>query len=364
MLGSRRVLEPLQKIGLDALSAIYWFCLGALLSLSLSAWLDQLERGHTRARKAVDRSQERDGANIEADTNRPTAEPPRRTRTHTSRRDAHRDAICREDAAQQVATLQCHAAENAYTRFYGAAEAEQRTSMAWDGVFGDNPHSLCDRLSAAAHVALVVVQLAAVIATFILPVFKRVIVGSMGEGIRVIGGVDLDGEVTFLEIAGLAGRGGGLAYVAACTFVAFTLVTPVLRALSLLALLLLPLTPSSGRKLYTFSRYAISYSAIDVMLLATPLIKLTVEPITSQFFRPSQFSVCRALERIFPDAEKCFEIALEFGSGYVCNIAAFLLLVLSGYEGSPTCKWAHRRLYPDDPRPPPSMACGDELQRH
>ena len=284
------------------------------------------------------------------------AEPPIPLRTHTACREA-------------VAARREEGGTNAYVRFQGEAEpeasrAEQRTSMAWEGVFGvddgfAHPLRVCDRLCAVVHVALVVAQLVAVVATFTLPMFRRVILGSLADAVQNVGGLNLDADVTFLDVAGYAARGGGLACLSAATFVMFNLVTPVLRALSLLAVLLLPLTRRSARRLYTYSRYAINYSAIDVMLIATPLIKVTIEPITTEIFYSSS-SLCQALRHAFPAADKCFEISLELRIGYFCNIAAFVLLVLSGYEGSPTCKWAHRRLYPDEPRPPPSMACGDD----
>ena len=44
-------------------------------------------------------------------------------------------------------------------------------------------------------------------------------------------------------------------------------------------------------------------------------------------------------------------------TGYWFNVAAVLLLVLSGFDGSPTSKFIHRRLYPHDADPPPSCRC-------
>jgi hypothetical protein len=58
------------------------------------------------------------------------------------------------------------------------------------------------------------------------------------------------------------------------TFLVFNLVTPTLRALSLLAVLTLPLSLRCARALYTVSRLAVAFSALDVMLVATPLISV------------------------------------------------------------------------------------------
>jgi hypothetical protein len=79
--------------------------------------------------------------------------------------------------------------------------------------------------------------------------------------------------VTF-GVRSQAARGGGWNYMVAGTFLVFNLVTPILRALSLLAVLTLPLKLRHARALYTASRLAVAFSALDVMLVATPLISV------------------------------------------------------------------------------------------
>ena len=40
--------------------------------------------------------------------------------------------------------------------------------------------------------------------------------------------------------------------------------------------------------------------------------------------------------------------------GYWFNVAAVVMMMLAGFDGSPTSKHIHRRLYPLDPHPPPT----------
>lgn len=59
---------------------------------------------------------------------------------------------------------------------------------------------------------------------------------------------------------------------------------------------------------------------------------------------------------------RCFGVAVEPLFGYYACAANVAFFLLCGFDGSPTHQYIHRRLFPDDPRPPPDLreccACG------
>lgn len=59
--------------------------------------------------------------------------------------------------------------------------------------------------------------------------------------------------------------------------------------------------------------------------------------------------------------ERCFRIDAVPMAGYWFNAAAVGLQVLSGFDGSPTAKFLHRRLFPHDADPPPTcLRCKED----
>jgi len=48
----------------------------------------------------------------------------------------------------------------------------------------------------------------------------------------------------------------------------------------------------------------------------------------------------------------CFQINVVPGTGYKFTIAVVVLFFCCGFDGSPTHKYVHRRLYPGDEPPP------------
>jgi len=66
--------------------------------------------------------------------------------------------------------------------------------------------------------------------------------------------------------------------------------------------------------------------------------------------------VCNPLLALYPNpSETCFEMRIDESLGYTFTIAAVGVFLLTGFDGSPTHKYMHKKLYPDD-RPPPT--CG------
>ena len=52
-----------------------------------------------------------------------------------------------------------------------------------------------------------------------------------------------------------------------------------------------------------------------------------------------------------------FEIDVVIGPGFAVAGVAVFWYMLTGFDGSPTSKFIHRRLYLDDPNPPPNCIC-------
>lgn len=52
--------------------------------------------------------------------------------------------------------------------------------------------------------------------------------------------------------------------------------------------------------------------------------------------------------------DRCMRIDVIPQLGYWFNVAAVVMMMLAGFDGSPTSKHIHRRLYPLDPHPPPT----------
>lgn len=218
-----------------------------------------------------------------------------------------------------------------------------------------SPGHVSERGTLLLHIVLVLAQLVAVMGTFLLPNFRRTVGGVLGQIFSEVG-ISFDTDVNFVEMTILAARGGGWNYLVAGTFLVFNLVTPTLRALSLLAVLTLPLSLRRARALYTVSRLAVAFSALDVMLVATPLISATFKPFSAVIL-DTKHEPCVTLLELYPGHSVCLEILVTPEIGYWFNVAAVVLMLFCGYDGSPTAKWIHRRLYPHDQSPPPSLVC-------
>ena len=213
-----------------------------------------------------------------------------------------------------------------------------------------------ERVCLCMHAVLVLVQLVLVVGAFMLPAFERVVEGSMAK-LLLDAGVDFTSYISMWSLPAMVARDGGLDYLMAATFTLFIVIAPVLRGLTLLALLLLPMQLSTARRLYVHSRRIVSYTALDVMLIATPLIGMAFGPMSEILLNDQTFAPCGMLDHIYGTGEICMRIDVIPTTGYWFNVAAVAIYLLSGFDGSPTSKFIHRRLFPLDPEPPPGCKC-------
>ena len=138
----------------------------------------------------------------------------------------------------------------------------------------------------------------------------------------------------------------------AATFRGFILICPLVRPATLLVLLLAPLSPSAARRLFHASRFCSFYYALEVMLVVVPLLEATFGPLTAGILTPSNFPLCVPLQTLFGE-DHCFAFEARPIRGYYWTFVAVGMHILSGFDGSPSHKFVHRRLFPDEPSPPP-----------
>ena len=90
------------------------------------------------------------------------------------------------------------------------------------------------------------------------------------------------------------------------------------------------------------------------MLIATPVIGIAFGPLSQALVSPEQVGFCKVLDQIFGTVKSmnCLRIDVIPSTGYWFNVAAVLLYCLSGFDGSPTANFIHRRLFEHDQKPP------------
>uniref|UniRef100_A0A7S0P3N4 Uncharacterized protein n=1 Tax=Calcidiscus leptoporus TaxID=127549 RepID=A0A7S0P3N4_9EUKA len=211
--------------------------------------------------------------------------------------------------------------------------------------------------AAALHTLGVLLQMGFTILAFSAPVFERAVIGALPDALRANLGIDFNAEYNMLRLAMMAAQAGGLDYFMSATFWVFIVVCPTLRPLTQLLLLLVPLRRSTQRQLHRISRHMASYYAFEVMLVAVPLTQVAFGPMSSTMLnRDSAPEVCIPLLARYPNgSDMCFKMDIVAAPGYFFTIVAVAIFLLSGFDGSPTHKYLHRKLYPDD-RPPPTCA--------
>jgi len=205
------------------------------------------------------------------------------------------------------------------------------------------------------HVAGVSLQLAATTCALAFPLFRRIVGGGIPSALKARG-FDFDGEYRLLDLAMLAVGRGGWDYLLSATFWIFIVICPLLRGITQLALLVLPLPLPLARKLHRLSRSISYYYALEVMLVAVPLLKDTFGPMTSTLFTPSVTHICGPLDRLYQQ-DACFFLDVEPSVGYSFVVASVVLYLLTGFDGSFTHKFIHRALFPTDTPPPTLPKC-------
>ena len=78
---------------------------------------------------------------------------------------------------------------------------------------------------------------------------------------------------------------------------------------------------------------------------------------TATLLSVTNFPACKHLNAIYPNPpgeprDLCFEISVEPLQGYGLTLAAVAVFLLSGFDGSPTHKYIHQILEPEDVPPP------------
>ena len=107
---------------------------------------------------------------------------------------------------------------------------------------------------------------------------------------------------------------------------------------------------STARRLYVHSRRIVSYTALDdADRRATH--RNGFGPMSEILLNDQTFAPCGMLDHIYGTGEICMRIDVIPTTGYWFNVAAVAIYLLSGFDGSPTSKFIHRRLFPLDPEP-------------
>ena len=215
----------------------------------------------------------------------------------------------------------------------------------------------------AMHVVLCLALLASLLCMQFSPNFDRKVTGGLPLALQA-GGIDFDGALNMWAIPPLTAQEGGLDYLMAGCFVVFVLIGPLLRVVSLLLLLLLPMRLETQRLVYIWSRRLVAYTAVEVMLIATPLMGQVFGPISEKLLNAQILPICAPLADLHPSPRAkddphmvlspCLRIDIYPMEGYWFNVASVVLLCAAGFDGSFTAKYLHRRLWPHDPHPPPS----------
>ena len=76
-------------------------------------------------------------------------------------------------------------------------------------------------------------------------------------------------------------------------------------------------------------------------------------PISEILLDPITFPPCGQLNAQY-NTDICLRINVEARLGYWLNVATIACMAFSGFDGSPTHKYIHRRLFPADAHPPPT----------
>ncbi|KAL1515143.1 hypothetical protein AB1Y20_004204 [Prymnesium parvum] len=201
------------------------------------------------------------------------------------------------------------------------------------------------------HTVLVSAQFILAVCALYFPIFTRNVGGGIGYALQDRG-IDFNGHFSMFQLAWLAGQAGGPDYFMAGTCFVFLVVGPLLRPITQLWLMWVPMSIEAQKGLHRASRHISIFYAFEVMLLAVPLLNLAFGPMTNSFLSPGNFKPCGPLQEQYNTPDECLEINVNAASGYYFTVAAYSVYLMSGVDGSPTHKFLHRSLYPEDRTPP------------
>jgi len=361
------------KLRLFGLGSVYAFCVAVIVSLATGVWIDHLDDMllfELRGDHAYDRRRRRAKA-LRSELRSQADHAPAAvddSPIHRNLPQLEHTPIHTNDPLVEDANCCPQLMPPEYTHSSTARWSEEKLIHRQ---YGMPPERLDERLGInqvgcscggwlvhAMHVVLLIVLLAVLLVSQFAPTFKRVVGGGIPQFLEVAG-IDFDQEYNLWEIPRETAQEGGLDYLMAGSFLVFVLLAPILRVTSLLALLLLPLRLETQREIYTWSRRLVAFTATEVMLIATPLIGEAFGPISEKLVTAGTLAACRPLETVFGDtspggSHPCLRIDVKPLIGYWFKVAASVMMFVSGFDGTPTVKYIHRRLWPHDPYPPPS----------
>jgi len=218
------------------------------------------------------------------------------------------------------------------------------------------PFSTAAWVEYATHVSLVTLELGLIVASLLVPIFRREVGGSLFDEVQQDLSISLDKDYTITRIAYLLGYYGGLNIIKVAVMYLMVVVGPLSRTISELLVLVCPMRASMREKLWFFSTHASVFFAYEVLILAVPILGATFYPMTSDILTEGNFAPCRPLNQRW-DSDKCFYIDAEPLAAYWVVCALVIVHIICGFNGSWTHKYVSWKLYPDE-NPAPSLHCG------
>merc|ERR1711988_445537 len=199
----------------------------------------------------------------------------------------------------------------------------------------------------ALSLVLVVATTALTCLTVVVPLFDRKVSGAMIQGVWDYVHIGFNDTYTNWQVGTAIWQAGGVgpAFHAVCYFL-FVLIGPLARVFSQLALFVVPMSLRRQRALFAWSRHASVFYALEVMLVAVPLMVITFGPISESVINVSSVPFCVPFIQQY-GYPLCFYLAVTFDYGYYVMVAAVVMYCISSFDGSPVHKWMHSQLFPD-----------------
>jgi hypothetical protein len=228
----------------------------------------------------------------------------------------------------------------------------------------------CAVPEAALHLSLLLATLGCLFRAWTEPLIARTVSGSFLNIFRpgaasspAAGAQGLNAQYSLLQLGVLAARGGPLNVCLSVTFIAFTVVGPLLRTSTQILVLLLPLPMPSLRRLHRLSRSISVFYALEVMVVVVPLLDMAISDLANGMLTPDNMALCEPLNARY--GGPCLTLHVTKLVGYYHMAAAVLLYFVAGSDGSFVHKRIHRILHPYDEPPPTFHLCtGRPQPRH
>ena len=180
------------------------------------------------------------------------------------------------------------------------------------------------------------------------PCFHRDVSGGISWLLREAG-FEFNEEYTVFDLARIIADLDGLnRYLLCTTYVLFCVIGPVTRVASQILLLTARLPTSALRAIHELSRCASIFYALEVLLLAVPVLNVTFGPMSKFLITETNApELCGPLNKRF-SVDTCLMISIELGRGYWFLVAHIVAFIYSGFDGSSTHKYCQRELHRSD----------------